>query len=93
VIHALVPDWLAIILATTIVLIAAEIVPQAFCTGANKITIAYYASPIIYWMIRIFWIVSYPTAKLLDYLVGTEHEERIQHKDFATFLNEDVFPL
>ena len=41
-------------------------------------------------MIRIFWILSYPTAKLLDYLVGDDHDEKIQHKDFGTFLNEDV---
>ena len=93
VIHSFMPDWMAIITSTVIVLIGAEIVPQAVCTGPNKITIAYYACPIIYWMIRLFWIVGYPTAKLLDYLVGDEHDEKIQHKDFGTFLNEDVLVL
>lgn len=84
------PDWLAIITSTVLVLIVAEIVPQAFCTGPHKIKIAYYASPIISILMKIFWIVAYPTARLLDYLLGAEHDERIQHKDFASFLNEDV---
>lgn len=84
------PDWLAIIFSTIIVLIVAEIIPQAVCTGAHKLTIAYYASPIILVMIKLFWIVGYPTAKLLDFLVGDQHEEKIQHKDFANFLNDDV---
>ena len=90
VVHSLMPDWAAILTSTVIVLIAAEIVPQAFCTGTHKITIAYYASPIIAIMIKIFYPIAKPTAKLLDYLVGAEHDEKIQHKDFATFLNEDV---
>ena len=90
VIHLLMPDWLAIITSSVLVLIVAEIVPQAFCTGPHKIKIAYYASPIILVMIKVFYILAYPTARLLDYLLGTEHDERIQHKDFATFLNEDV---
>ena len=74
VIHGFMPDWLAIITATFLVLIIAEIIPQAVCTGPNKMMIAYYACPIIYWMIRIFWIIGYPTAKLLDYLVGDDHD-------------------
>jgi len=41
-------------------------------------------------MIKIFYILSRPIGKLLDYLVGAEHDEKIQHKDFSTFLNEDV---
>lgn len=90
VMHTLMPDWLAIIFSTCIVLVFAEIVPQAFCTGPNKIKIAYYASPIILVMIKIFYILSMPIGKLLDYLVGAEHDEKIQHKDFGTFLNEDV---
>ena len=90
VMHTLMPDWLAIIFSTIIVLVFAEIIPQAFCTGHNKIKIAYYACPIIYYMIKIFYVLSRPIGKLLDYLVGAEHDEKIQHKDFATFLNEDV---
>ena len=90
VIHHLMPDWAAILTSTVIVLIAAEIIPQAVCTGPHKLTIAYYACPIILVMIKIFWILAYPIAKLLDHLIGDEHDEKIQHKDLAHFLNEDV---
>jgi metal transporter CNNM len=80
------PAWVAILFSTIIVLIAAEIIPQAFCTGSKKIVIAFYASTVILLMIKIFWIVSYPIAKCLDYLLGEHHHHRIQHKDFANFL-------
>lgn len=64
------PAWAAILFSTFIVLIAAEIIPQAFCTGPKKITIAYYAAPIILVMIKVLWIIAYPMAKGLDKLMG-----------------------
>lgn len=90
VIHNLMPDWAAILCSTFIVLVVAEIIPQAYCTGPKKIIVAYYASPIILVMIKIFWVLAYPIAKGLDYLLGVHHHERIQHKDFAKFLHDDV---
>lgn len=80
------PAWAAILFSTFIVLIVAEIIPQAFCTGPKKVTIAYHAAPIVLAMIKIFWILAYPMAKGLDYLLGEHHHQRIQHKDFANFL-------
>jgi CBS domain containing-hemolysin-like protein len=90
VVHSLMPDWAAILFSTFIVLVVAEIIPQAYCTGEKKIILAYYASPIIHVMIKLFWVIVYPMAKGLDYMLGVHHHERIQHKDFATFLNDDV---
>jgi len=37
-------------------------------------------------MIKVFWIIAYPMAKGLDYLLGMHSHQRIQHKDFANFL-------
>ena len=90
VVHSLMPDWAAILFSTFIVLVVGEIVPQAYCTGAKKITIAYYAAPIILAMIKILWILAYPMAKGLDYLLGVHGHQRIQHKDFANFLKGSV---
>ena len=90
VVHTLMPDWAAILFSTFIVLIVAEIIPQAYCTGEKKIILAYYACPIILVMIKIFWVIVYPMAKGLDWMLGVHSHERIQHKDFATFLNDDV---
>ena len=72
VVHSLMPAWAAILFSTIIVLIAAEIVPQALCTGPKKLIIAYYAAPIILVMIKVLWILAYPMAKGLDKLLG-EH--------------------
>ena len=84
------PDWAAILFSTFIVLVIGEIVPQAYCTGPKKITIAYYAAPIILTMIKVLWILAYPMAKGLDYLLGVHGHQRIQHKDFANFLKGSV---
>lgn len=86
IVHTLMPAWAAILFSTVIVLVAAEIIPQAFCTGPKKITIAYHAAPVVLAMIKIFWILAYPMAKGLDHLLGEHHHQRIQHKDFANFL-------
>lgn len=72
VVHMLMPDWAAILFSTLIVVVVAEIIPQAFCTGPNKIKLAYYACPIIKGMIKLFWIIAYPVARGLDYLVGIQ---------------------
>ena len=86
VVHSLMPAWAAILFSTVIVLIAAEIIPQAVCTGPKKMIIAYYAAPIIQAMIKIFYVLAYPMAKGLDKMLGEHHHQRIQHKDFANFL-------
>lgn len=84
IIHSLMPAWAAILFSTFVVLIAAEIIPQAMCTGPKKMTIAFYAAPIIQVMIKVLWIIVYPMAKGLDKLLGADHKhQRIQHKDFA----------
>jgi metal transporter CNNM len=90
VVHTLMPDWLAIIFSTVIVLVAAEIVPQAICTGPKKITLAYYAAPVINVMAKLLCFAIYPMAKGLDWLLGTHDHHRIQHKDFAHFLTGNV---
>ena len=86
VLHSLMPAWAAILFSTVVVLIVAEIVPMAVCTGPKKITIAYYAAPIVSAMIKILYILAYPMAKGLDKLLGAHKHQRIQHKDFAQFL-------
>jgi|JI6StandDraft_1071083.scaffolds.fasta_scaffold01732_20 metal transporter CNNM len=70
VIHTIVPAWLAIVLSTCVVLIVGEIVPQALCTGPNKLIIAQRCVPLIRIMIKIFWVVSYPISLALDKVLG-----------------------
>ena len=37
-------------------------------------------------MIKVLWIIVYPMARGLDWLLGKHDHQRIQHKDFANFL-------
>jgi len=52
--------------------------------------IAYYAAPIVIIMRKALFFIIYPIAKGLDYLLGAHGHQRIQHKDFATFLTGNV---
>lgn len=86
VIHTIVPAWLAIVLSTCVVLIIGEIVPQALCTGPNKLAIAKRSVPIIRFMIKIFWCISYPLGKALDWILGEHSNHRLERKDLAALL-------
>jgi len=50
----LVPEYLAIIISVTVVLIFGEIVPQAVCTGSNKLAIAKFVAPLVW--VRIIYV-------------------------------------
>jgi hypothetical protein len=52
--------------------------------------LAYYAAPIVHVMRKILCFIIIPVAKGLDYLIGVHNHQRIQHKDFATFLTGNV---
>jgi CBS domain containing-hemolysin-like protein len=88
VIHTIMPDWAAILFSTIIVLVVAEVVPMSLSTGSRKYVIAYYGTPLVALMIKLLWPICYPIARGLDALLGKEHEERIQRRDFLTFIND-----
>jgi len=48
--------------------------------------IAYYAAPIITIMRKALFFIIHPIAKGLDHLMGVHNHQRIQHKDFASYL-------
>lgn len=52
--------------------------------------LAYYAAPIVTFMRRILFFIVHPIAKGLDSLLGVHNHQRIQHKDFATYLTGNV---
>lgn len=52
--------------------------------------IAYYAAPIIGVMRKLLFFIIHPIAHGLDILLGVHGHQRIQHKDFATFLTGNV---
>ncbi|GJP46536.1 hypothetical protein CLOM_g5811 [Closterium sp. NIES-68] len=68
----LVPPAMAIALSVSFVLLFGEVIPQAVCSryglavGANLI-------PLVRFLMLLCWIIAYPIAKVLDYLLG--HDE------------------
>lgn len=77
---ALVPGWIAIIMAVTIVLFVGEIIPAALLTGPNQLKFASSLIPVVYVVIAIFSPVAYPVSLLLDYILGADHGLTIYSK-------------
>jgi len=71
---AIVPSWAAVIISVTAVLICGEILPTALFTGPNQLKIAARFTPLIYMLRIVFYPISYPMAKTLDWLLGSDDD-------------------
>lgn len=75
---AMVPSWAAIAISVTVVLIFGEILPQSFATR-QPLKLAALA-PFVWICIALLFPISYPIAKILDWLVGTDERTSILFK-------------
>eukprot|EP00761_Pharyngomonas_kirbyi_P011023 gb/GECH01011047.1/.p1 GENE.gb/GECH01011047.1/~~gb/GECH01011047.1/.p1 ORF type:complete len:427 (+),score=97.94 gb/GECH01011047.1/:1-1281(+) len=66
-------EILAIILSVTFILIFGEILPQAVCSRYG-LAIGAFTAPIVRVLIIVVSPIAYPIAKLLDCLLGKEHD-------------------
>ena len=82
----LVPEWLAIVVSTTLVLFIGEVIPQAICTGPRQLEIAAAVAPPTYWLIWILSPINIPLGKLLDYLLGVHSRNRFMNTDLRTLI-------
>ncbi|XP_077977352.1 uncharacterized protein LOC144432921 [Glandiceps talaboti] len=62
----------AICVSVTAVLLFGEVVPQALCTRFG-LAIGAILSPLVYFLMVVTFIISWPLSKLLDCLLGNEH--------------------
>ena len=69
----IVPEFVAVIISVTLVLLFGEILPSSLLTGPKQLEIAASLSPLVYLAYGIFFPVAYPIAKLLDWFIG--HDE------------------
>lgn len=72
----IVPEFLAIIISVSLVLLFGEIIPQAYCTGPSQVRIASRIAPLTKFLMYFTYPISYPIALLLDYLLGEHHKSR-----------------
>lgn len=69
---ALMPNYLAVILSVTLVLIFGEILPSALFTGPSQLLTAARLTNLVYFLFALFYPISFPISKVLDYAFGAD---------------------
>jgi CBS domain containing-hemolysin-like protein len=82
----LVPAWAAIVCSVTGVLFFGEIIPQAMCTGPRQREIAVCMCPLVLCLMYLTCPISWPIAKLLDYLLGEHQLQRYNNKELQQLI-------
>eukprot|EP00826_Nyctotherus_ovalis_P062718 TRINITY_DN9124_c0_g1_i5.p1 TRINITY_DN9124_c0_g1~~TRINITY_DN9124_c0_g1_i5.p1 ORF type:complete len:509 (+),score=140.79 TRINITY_DN9124_c0_g1_i5:150-1676(+) len=84
--NMLVPEYLAIILSVTAVLIFGEVLPQAICTGPNQIAIAAALAPCTKFLMMMEAPISYTISLLLDLCLGKHTKNRYKNTDLKALI-------
>ena len=71
---SLVPNWLAIVMSVTLVLLFGEILPSAFFTGPRQLHVAATFIPFVKGLITFLYPIAYPLSVALDYFFGKEED-------------------
>jgi metal transporter CNNM len=80
-------EYIAIVMSVTFVLGFGEVIPQALCTGPNQLKIASNLVPIVKIVMFIFSPISWPIAKLLDWILGVEHGKKFGNEDLKALVS------
>ncbi|XP_019432495.1 PREDICTED: DUF21 domain-containing protein At1g47330 isoform X1 [Lupinus angustifolius] len=83
---ALVPPWAAILLSVTLILMFGEILPQAICTRFG-LTVGATLAPLVKVLLVVFYPISYPISKVLDWMLGKGHAALLKRAELKTFVN------
>jgi len=78
----IVPEFLAILISVSLVLVFGEIIPQAYCTGPDQIKIAALVAPLTKILMWFTYPISYPISLLLDHLLGEHTKSRFEYSLF-----------
>jgi len=74
------------VVSTITILYLGEIVPQAVCHKYGLV-IGYYTAPLVYVLMVITWPIAWPTAKILNWVLGSETELRYTKKEIKSLVN------
>uniref|UniRef100_A0A1I8HJ03 CNNM transmembrane domain-containing protein n=1 Tax=Macrostomum lignano TaxID=282301 RepID=A0A1I8HJ03_9PLAT len=75
----------AVLVSVTAVLFFGEVIPQALCTRYG-LMIGYYCSPIVYACMAVMSPIAFPIAKLLDCILGTDHETVFKREELKSLV-------
>jgi metal transporter CNNM len=67
----LVPEWAAVLISVSLVLLFSEIIPQSICTR-SPLAVGAAFSPVVWLLMLVLFPVAWPIAKALDCLIGKE---------------------
>lgn len=85
----------AVVVSTTMIVIFGEIIPQAVCVRYG-LSIGAVCAPFVWALMILFSPIAWPTAKLLDYILGAEEGhtyKKAELKSFLQFHREGQEPL
>lgn len=78
--------WPAVVSSTVLIVIFGEVVPQSICVRYG-LPIGAFMAPIVLALMYIMGIAAWPTAKLLDYLLGEDHGTVYKKSGLKTLVN------
>ena len=67
----IVPEWAAVLISVSLVVLFSEIIPQSICTRA-PLTVGAMFSPLVWLLLFLLYPIAWPIAKLLDLCIGKE---------------------
>ncbi|XP_023525037.1 DUF21 domain-containing protein At1g47330 [Cucurbita pepo subsp. pepo] len=82
----IVPPWLAVLVSVTLILMFGEILPQAICTRYG-LKVGAIMAPFVRVLLMIFFPISYPISKVLDWMLGKGHAVLLRRAELKTFVN------
>ncbi|KAK4283018.1 hypothetical protein QN277_000021 [Acacia crassicarpa] len=80
------PAWVAVVGSAALVTIFVEIVPQAVA-ARHGLTLGAKMAPVVRILLLIFFPVSYPASKILDWTLGKEHSVLLRRSELKTFVD------
>ncbi|KAM7259204.1 hypothetical protein ACFE04_014945 [Oxalis oulophora] len=81
----LVPPWAAILVSVTLILMFGEILPQAICTRYG-LAVGAIMAPFVQLLLWVFFPISYPISKFLDWMLGKGHAALLRRAELKTFV-------
>ncbi|TKY45268.1 DUF21 domain-containing protein [Spatholobus suberectus] len=83
---SIIPAWFTILMSAPLVTVFAEILPQAVCSRYG-LTLGAKLAPFVQLLLLIFFPITYPASKALDWALGKEHSVLLRRSELKTFVD------